>query len=295
MDSIRDQNKSSEYQGLNPSGQVPLLIDGNTQLAGAQTIWAHLAQEYEGLPDQQFLSLVNESSESQQAETRQARLAEIGELATIIVHEVRNPFSTMYMALLAFKRMDLPSRHQMRLDLALEEAERLKQLLNEILAYAREPRLLQKRLDINALCEALADQLREMPAAENRLIKLATAPKTLIVKGDRDKLKQVFINLVTNALEAIAPHETVTWYINLNTNQQVEIQIHNGGDPIPPELLPELTKPFVSTKKSGNGLGLAIAQRIIEAHDGQISITSTVEQGTTVTVRLPRVAPCDRV
>ncbi len=112
------------------------------------------------------------------------------------------------------------------------------------------------------------------------------------MRGDRDKLKQVLINLVTNACEAILVQETVTWRIQhlpqqQTPQQQIEIQIHNGGDPIPPDVLPKLTQPFVSTKANGNGLGLAITKRIIEAHDGSIEIESR-DQGTTVTVLLPR-------
>ncbi|MEL7520517.1 MAG: ATP-binding protein, partial [Cyanobacteria bacterium J06553_1] len=141
-------------------------------------------------------------------------------------------------------------------------------------------------------------QLQESPAAEERYIQLLgcedtavdAAMDSAIVMGDRDKLKQVFINLVTNACEAIPPAETVTWTLTLTQEQQIEIKIHNGGDPIPPDVLPKLTQPFVSTKSNGNGLGLAITKRIIEAHGGHLKIQSTPEEGTTVTARLPLIS-----
>ena len=237
--------------------------------------------------EQRVLSLVRDISDRKQAEKAQARLAEIGELAAMIVHEVRNPFTTVYMALSAFQGMSLPERAQMRLALAMEESERLKRLLNEILAYSKEQRLATTTVDMATLSEELVRSLSDTPAAANRHIQLIAAAEPMLVMGDRDKLKQVFINLVTNACEAISPQSTVMWRIRPTTERRLEIQVHNGGDPIPPEVLPKLTQPFISTKSNGNGLGLAITKRIVEAHSGQIKIESTAEAGTTVTVWLP--------
>lgn len=237
---------------------------------------------------QRALSLVRDISDRKQAEKAQARLAEIGQLAAMIVHEVRNPFTTVYMALSTFQTMDLPPRGQMRLALAMDESERLKRLLNEILAYSKEQRLAGDLVETNQLSLELVRSLSSSPAAEGKHIQLITHPKDLVVKGDRDKLKQVLINLVTNACEAIPVKETVTWQLRPTDNrQQLEIRIHNGGDPIPPDVLPKLTQPFVSTKANGNGLGLAITRRIIEAHSGSMTIESTLEKGTVVTVLLP--------
>ncbi|MEL6855795.1 MAG: ATP-binding protein, partial [Cyanobacteria bacterium J06607_13] len=178
-------------------------------------------------------------------------------------------------------------RAQMRLALAMEESERLKRLLNEILAYSKEQRLAATTVDMMVLSEELARSLSDTPAAAERHIQLIAAAEPMFVMGDRDKLKQVLINLVTNACEAISPQSTVMWRIQPTAERRLEIQVHNGGDPIPPEVLPKLTQPFISTKSNGNGLGLAITKRIVEAHSGQIKIESTAEAGTTVTVWLP--------
>ncbi|MEB3209744.1 MAG: HAMP domain-containing sensor histidine kinase, partial [Leptolyngbyaceae bacterium] len=176
------------------------------------------------------------------------------------------------------------------LSLAMEESERLQRLLNEILLYARDQQLSANELNLVELLTELWESLREMPYAVDRTIKFMATSDEVVVKGDRDKLKQVFINLVSNACEAIPSGETVSWKIECNGNpKQIQIQVHNGGEPIPPDVLPQLTKPFFTTKSSGNGLGLAITKRIVEAHDGTLSFTSTAEDGTTVTVVLPRV------
>jgi two-component system, sporulation sensor kinase A len=109
------------------------------------------------------------------------------------------------------------------------------------------------------------------------------------VLADKDKLKQVIINLVTNACEAVDPGEVITIDLQTSENQRVCIQIHNGGTPIPADVLPQLTKPFFTTKASGTGLGLAIVKRIVEAHGGEFGIESGEEIGSIVTVRLPLV------
>lgn len=236
--------------------------------------------------DRYLLALARDITERKQAESATARLAEIGELAAMIVHEVRNPLTTVLMGLNAFKRMDLPERDRMRLSFALEESERLQRLLNEILLYARQQQLETTSLDLNALARDMLPALQTMPAAADRAIEIVANSAALPIHGDKDKLKQVFINLICNACEASPVGGTITWQLT-RSNGQIQIQIHNGGDPIPPDILPKLTQPFFTTKTSGNGLGLAITRRIIEAHRGTLTFESVAEVGTTVTVRLP--------
>ncbi|MEM6591381.1 MAG: PAS domain S-box protein, partial [Cyanobacteria bacterium P01_C01_bin.73] len=236
--------------------------------------------------DRYLLALARDITERKQAESATARLAEIGELAAMIVHEVRNPLTTVLMGLNAFKRMDLPERDRMRLSFALEESERLQRLLNEILLYARQQQLETTSLDLNALARDMLPALQTMPAAADRAIEIMANSAALPIHGDKDKLKQVFINLICNACEASPVGGTITWQLT-RSNGQIQIQIHNGGDPIPPDILPKLTQPFFTTKTSGNGLGLAITRRIIEAHRGTLTFESVAEVGTTVTVRLP--------
>ena len=237
------------------------------------------------------LCFVRNISDRKKAQATQARLAEVGELAAMIVHEVRNPLTTIYMVMDGFHRLALPPAGKLRLELAIEEAERLKRLLNEILSYSRGQKLQDEPIELNAFCKALWLSLKAMPAAQKRAIYLKTNPQPTWVKGDRDKLKQVFINLITNACEAIAPGESVVWTIELAASNQFMIAVQNGGEPIPPEILPKLTQPFISTKASGNGLGLALTKRIVEAHGGSLKITSQAELGTTVTVQLPSAIP----
>ncbi|WP_346293926.1 PAS domain S-box protein [Sphaerothrix gracilis] len=238
--------------------------------------------------DRLILALARDTSERKQAEAALARLAEIGELAAMIVHEVRNPLTTVLMGLSSFKRLDLPERAQMRLSFALEESERLQRLLNEILLYAKQQNLALSELDLKGLLAEMLESLQAMPAASDRQIQFSVPEQPAPILGDTDKLKQVFINLIGNACEAIAGGEQVFCRLEIDQPQQrAVVEVHNGGEPIPPEVLPKLTQPFFTTKSSGNGLGLAITKRIIEAHGGELAIASAAATGTTVTVTLP--------
>ncbi|WP_052128934.1 two-component system sensor histidine kinase NtrB [Neosynechococcus sphagnicola] len=215
-------------------------------------------------------------------------LAEVGELAAMIVHEVRNPLTTVLMGLNAFKRLDLPALVRERLSLALEEAERIRNLLQEILLYAKPHALQCSELELNCFIAEILTTIRTMPTVLSRQIVFVPAATPVMIVGDRDKLKQVFINLVDNACEAVAEGEIVTWTVEpVTPSNVVAIQVHNGGEPIPLEVLPKLTKPFFTTKSSGTGLGLAIVKRIVDAHGGALMITSSAAAGTTVSVTLP--------
>ncbi|NJN08385.1 MAG: GAF domain-containing protein [Richelia sp. RM2_1_2] len=219
------------------------------------------------------------------------RLAAIGEFASRIIHEIRNPFTTMKMGLNYFNKIDKSEASQMRLSLALEEADRLERLLKEILLYAKPQKLQLQAIDINEFLTEMLESLRIMPFSTQRQIafELKNYPPStqLKVMGDKDKLKQIMINLVRNACEAISVGETVKIQLENNYKQQVSINICNGGEPISPEVLPKMTQPFYSTKASGTGLGLAIVKRIVESHNAELLIKSSSEKGTTISVKLP--------
>jgi len=234
-----------------------------------------------------LLSTITDITALKQAEKALERLAEIGELAAMIVHEVRNPFTTILMALNSFKRIQLNERFQEYLSLALDESERLQRLLNQILLYAKPQTLQRSHIELNNLISQVLTSLHNLPITSKKNLNFIPLNQQIQVSADKDKLKQVLINLVLNAYEAINEEETITIQIKKIENKQIQIQIHNGGSPIPENILPQLTKPFFTTKPSGNGLGLAIVKRIVEAHGGNLQIESSVNIGTLVKVNLP--------
>jgi PAS domain S-box-containing protein len=235
------------------------------------------------------LALARDITERKQAAKVRERLAEIGELAAMIVHEVRNPLTTVMMGLKSLSSLELSERYQLRLALAQDEADRLQRLLNEILLYARDQVLTTELLDLNILFrDEMLAPIQNLPIAQERQVNLTVPEHPVLVWGDRDKIKQVFINLLTNACEAVPSGDTITWIVAPEAEQcLVRVTVHNGGDPIPPDILSQMTKPFFTTKSSGNGLGLAIVKRIVEAHQGQLALESSTSTGTCITVTLP--------
>ncbi|MEB3293409.1 MAG: ATP-binding protein [Synechococcales bacterium] len=247
-------------------------------------------QKFNEMLETELVKRTTELRATQAKLIEQERLAAIGEFTSMIVHEIRNPLTTMTMGLKYFQKLHGTGLENERANLALEEAHRLHNLLNEVLLYAKPQVLHLSQLDLNALLQGMQLPLTEMPEACDRHLALNLPPHPTSVLGDSDKLKQVFINLIRNAYEAIAPHETVTCCILPSVETGVvKIQVHNGGAPIPAEILPKLTQPFCSTKSSGSGLGLAIVKRIVEAHNGSLSIQSTAATGTLIQIDLPLV------
>lgn len=215
------------------------------------------------------------------------RLAAIGEFAAMIVHELKSPVTTILMGLTAIQPELQGERNQRRVSLALEETERLHSLVKEILLHSK-PQILEKqRLDLNQLLGSMLEKLQDIPDGRDRHLCFVPAPAPLPVMVDKDKLKQVMINLVRNAYEAVSPGETVTCTVLSESPDHACIQVQNGGEPISPDLLPLLNQPFCSTKIGGTGLGLAVVRRIVAAHGGTFTIESSLENGTVAAIRLP--------
>ncbi len=244
-------------------------------------------QQFNDLLETEVTKRTIELREAQAKLIEHERLAAIGEFAAMIVHEIRNPLTTVQMGLHYFTKLNLPQAAQVRLALAMDEAKRLAHLLQEILSYAK-PQILQLvETDIDGFIQPLLVTLRAMPEAQGRIIEYIPPTSSMQILGDPDKLRQVFINLIRNACEAVEPTETVRWSVVESPAAYVCISVHNGGAPIPTDVLPQLTQPFYSTKAAGTGLGLAIVKRIVETHNGELLIESSELKGTTFSVKLP--------
>jgi two-component system, sporulation sensor kinase E len=235
---------------------------------------------------------IQDLTEQKHREQAIAHLSKVGELAAMIVHELRNPLTTVLLGLETFQKLDLPADAQARLALVMDESDRLKRLLSEILLYTK-PQVSQlHHLELNLFIQSMLYSLRNLPAAAHRQIEFSSTVPSAWIRGDCDKLKQILINLVKNACEAIPDKETVWCRLSPGpTSQQVCLEVQNRGEPIPAHLLPQVTKPFFTTKLEGTGLGLAIVQRLVEAHEGEFTIESTRASGTIVRLQLPLVTP----
>lgn len=217
-----------------------------------------------------------------------ARLATIGQFASGIVHEVRNPLATINLALEHFAGQDnLADSSRKRCALALDEVVRLSRLLDDILLYAKP---MQLHVQTTCLAEVFAALGEGSPADSARVDIDTEALNGLpMICIDTDRFRQVLLNLLNNAIEANGDDPRgvrITASSNSHTGT-LTLEIENGGEPIAEDRLERLFEPFYTSKSSGTGLGLPIVKRIVEAHGGEIRITSNTERGTRTTVQLP--------
>ncbi|MCW5586662.1 MAG: HAMP domain-containing protein [Chromatiales bacterium] len=212
-----------------------------------------------------------------------SRLATIGQFASGIAHEIRNPLATISLALEHLRGLDdLPDSAKKRADLGADEVARLERLLADILLYAKPLSLKRSPQDI---ADLVAETVKaEMQTPESIEITSTPCPP---VSVDRDRLRQVLINLLHNAQQASPPGIAVKIHCRPIGNEWAEVVIANGGEAIPEKTLQRVFEPFFTSKPGGTGLGLPIVQRIVSAHGGKIELKSDAQTGTMAILRLP--------
>ncbi|GAB4338450.1 MAG: ATP-binding protein [Desulfobulbaceae bacterium] len=217
------------------------------------------------------------------------RLAAVGRMAAGVAHEVRNPLSSIKgLALLLRGRFPEEGRDRETADLLVEQVERMNRTVSELLSFARPAPL---DLQPVSLQELLVDTLRLVEAdtaGSGIATTLDVASNLRKVAGDPDRLSQVFLNLLLNAVQAMEKGgELRVSAFNSPEHEAVTVQIRDTGCGIGPEHRGQLFYPYFTTKKGGTGIGLAISQKIVSEHHGTISLDSEEGKGTTATVRLP--------
>ena len=227
---------------------------------------------------------------------RAERLATLGQVAAGIAHEIRNPLvgigSTTSLLLEDTKATD-PRRPD--LEVILRETRRLDRIVNQIIDYARPRSIAPVLVFLPDLVQEVV-KLLDVPMTEKRLAVRSCLPPTLPpLQADRDQIKQVLINLVQNAIEASAEGGSLSLTAFESARGQeagLAIAVTDKGAGIAAEALPHVFEPFfTSGKHRGTGLGLAICRNIIDAHGGDIQLTSQLGKGTTVRVWLPMRQP----
>jgi two-component system, NtrC family, sensor histidine kinase PilS len=223
---------------------------------------------------------------------RNQTLAEVGALAAGIAHELRNGLNPISGSVECLQReLKLEGENAQLMELIATESARLNRFVTDLLTYSRERDLVLDRqpLDerLRELCEGLARDPRCSPRTS---IRCETGTDGLAVKADHDQLRQVWLNLAVNAVEALGEGGTLTVRSREGAGGQVIVEFIDDGPGIAAEDLPRVGQPFFTTKTGGTGLGLAIAQRIVERHGGTLVFESTPGRGTTARVTLPAAA-----
>jgi two-component system sensor histidine kinase PilS (NtrC family) len=213
------------------------------------------------------------------------RLASLGRLSAQLAHEVRNPLASMRGSAQMLATDAQPGGPEQRLArLIMRESDRLAALVDSYLELARpQPPRLQPQ-DLKGVISETLDMLRADPLVASTTVETALHPAPAVV--DEGQLKQVFINLLRNAVTAAGPHGTVKVTVGQSEQGEPQITVWDSAGAISTADQARIFEPFFTTRPGGTGLGLSTAQAIVQAHGGTIEVSSSPQAGTTFTVRL---------
>ncbi len=218
---------------------------------------------------------------------RHERLVTLGKMVAHISHEIKNPLATIGgFAQQCARQEDLPAATRRKIKIIHEEVQRLEKFLADLSSFTRIAPIAKVQGDILALIREVAEFME--PGFQERGVAFAiqTSEKLPKIPFDPGQMRQVFINLFKNSLEAMPQGGKLTVSAAVQEGQLV-LSVTDTGQGIAPEHLKSLFTPFFSTKEGGTGLGLTICRNLIDQHQGKIDITSEVNRGTTCTIRLP--------
>ncbi|WP_251551809.1 PAS domain-containing sensor histidine kinase [Neobacillus muris] len=222
--------------------------------------------------------------ETQERLRKSEKLAVVGQMAAAVAHEIRNPLTPIkgFLQLFHLEKEMNPAY----LPIILDELQRVEGIISEFLSIAKPYSNKAHFVDVNNLLEQVIKLMHTEAVMKKKNIYLYTNPSIPLIQGDPNSLKQVFANVIQNALDAISERGHVEVWI-IQEQAGVLIRINDNGCGIPQERLKKLGEPFYSTKEKGTGLGLMTSFRIIESHNGRITIDSELGAGTNVSIWLP--------
>jgi two-component system sensor histidine kinase HydH len=218
---------------------------------------------------------------------RSQRLAAVGMLAAGVAHEIRNPLSSVkgFATYFRDRYRDVPEDGRIA-EILIGEVDRLNRVVGQLLEVARPVRLTLRRQPLAELVEKALTLVERQVREKGIRVETRLPAAGISARVDPDRLSQVLLNLFLNAIEAMTAGGTLT--VGLEGDAATaRIQVSDSGRGIPPEALPRIFDPYFTTRPEGTGLGLAIVHNIVEAHGGEITVTSHAGKGSRFTVILP--------
>jgi signal transduction histidine kinase len=219
------------------------------------------------------------------------RLAEVGTFTGGLAHEIKNPLSTVLLNLQLLQE-DLDTsdpahrRLSTRIATVTREAARLRDILDDFLRFAGKIELRREKVDLNTILEELVDFFAPQAQLGRVQLRFNPRPEPLMVNVDPRLIKQTILNLLINALHAMPSGGELILSASTAENFAV-VDVIDTGSGIPPDAVDKIFQAYYSTKKSGTGLGLAMARRIVREHGGDISVSSDIGKGSDFRLTLP--------
>ena len=226
------------------------------------------------------------------------KMSSIGFLAAGVAHEINNPMNSVAGYAEALQRRlkccpELLDDQRLEdfgpyLEVIVREVYRCKSIIDNLLSFSRKSDGTRGQVDLNAIIREVLQLLNHKSRYESILVRESLTKPLAAMQGDAGALRQVFLNLLLNAMQAITGEGTIE-VSTRGTPGWLEVSVADNGSGIPPELIDQIWNPFFTTKTvgKGSGLGLALVYDIVKNHDGEITVNSIVGKGTEFTVRFP--------
>ena len=226
--------------------------------------------------------------ETEKELARSERLAELGMLSAAVAHEINNPLAIIR-GNAELLQMSLPdgSDNQEEVGEILDQSGRISRIVGGLLTLARQERRQVSRFEVTLLLDEILDRIGHQMPLKSFIIERDYRSFSCLLEGDREQLRQVFTNLILNALEAMEGAGTLTVGAASAPSGLCTITVTDTGPGITPEQRERLFTPFFTTKQNGTGLGLAISWGIVRSHGGTIEAHSAPGAGARFVVTLP--------
>ncbi|MCY8916995.1 PAS domain-containing protein [Bacillus atrophaeus] len=235
---------------------------------------------------QVILRDISERKQTEELMLKSEKLSIAGQLAAGIAHEIRNPLTAIKGFLQLMKPTMEGNEHYF--DIVFSELSRIELILSELLMLAKpQQHAFKEHLNLKKLISEVTALLETQANLNGIFIKTAFQRDSIFINGDQNQLKQVFINLIKNAVESMPDGGTV----EIDTTEDehsVHVTIKDEGEGIPEKVLKRIGEPFLTTKEKGTGLGLMVTFNIIENHQGTIQVDSKPEKGTAFKISFPK-------
>lgn len=232
---------------------------------------------------------VTEVRELERVLRRSERLTALGSLAASVAHEVRNPLAAISGCAELLEAESLGEDDQRLIRVIRRESARLADIVNELLDFTKPRKPQRSKVDLVRALTDLADSVRADPSHEEIELVLGLPREDVEVELDLGQLTQVLWNLVRNGVQAMDGRGRLELGLQA-AGERVRLSVRDFGRGIPAEDLDRIFEPFFSTQSGGTGIGLALVQRIVEDHGGEIQVFSSVGEGTRFVIELPRRA-----
>ena len=238
-----------------------------------------------------LISDISKVKQLEQKMRESEKLAAIGKMAGGVAHEVRNPLSSIKgLALLLKNKFVAGSKERDTAQLLIQETERMNRTITEMLSFSRPTSLCLQPVDVPRLLEKEIELIQAETLENNIEVSLATKEDLKQIKGDKDRLTQLLMNILLNSIQAMPEGGVITIEAeNSGSGDFVQLTISDTGIGMAESVLSQVFYPYFTTKQQGTGIGLAISQKIILDHNGSIAIASQPGKGTVVTMQLPSV------